>query len=327
MSPVPFPSPAAEEQAALWAARLEASRLSPHDREQFESWLQSDPEHARLLQQFQSLSAALDEQLPVLAEVGAVASPTPPVARRPAKIRLFLGLAGAAAAAAAAAIPLAVYEWPVHENYTTSAGERHTLDLADGSRVELNANSELRVTESHSERRARLAHGEAYFVVAKDADRPFVVETPGGTVRVTGTVFNVSDQIPGQLDVTVVEGSVQVRSAGSAGEVYSLKPDDHFSAAASGVQRLSASALDDLLAWRQGNVIFDGTTTLADALATFSRYNGRPVSADPAVADLSVNGSWKLDRFDDFLAELPVRWPVQVNQGEHGAIRVTARSR
>ncbi|HZZ57012.1 MAG TPA: FecR domain-containing protein [Opitutaceae bacterium] len=327
MSPIPFPSPAAEEQAALWAARLEAGRLSRNDRSAFDLWLKSDPEHPRLLQQFQHLSAALDEQLPVLAAVGAVASPPPPATARPLRSRVYLGLAGAALAGAAV-LAVALHLRPVELAYATGAGERHTLTLADGSRVELNANTTLRVTETSRERDARLLRGEAFFVVAKDPARPFVVSTPAGSVRVTGTVFDVRDEAAAQLEVTVVEGSVQVRPAAAAPGVpaYSLGAGDHYSAAQPGVSRLSASAVEDLLAWRQGTVIFDGTR-LADALASFARFTGQSAMADPAVANLKISGRFQLDQFDEFLAGLPVRWPVQVDRDDHGVIHVTARAR
>lgn len=324
MSPLPFPSPAAEEQAALWAARLEGGELAPHDRAAFQAWLKSDAEHPRLLQQFQRLSAALEEQIPVLAAVGAVASPPPPATARPWRGNFAWGL-GAAAVAAAAAVALVLHLRPVDHLYVTGPGERHSVQLADGSGVELNANTTLRVVLTRGARTARLTRGEAFFVVAKDASRPFIVATSEGSVRVTGTVFDVRDESRNDLEVTVVEGSVAVSPADSDGAApYVLSPGDHYSSGHPALQRLSAGAMDDLLAWRSGSVIFD-STRLADALASFTRFTGQAAVADPDVADLKLSGRFQLDQFDEFLAGLPVRWPVQVDRDELGTIHVRAR--
>src|SRR5688572_32627171 len=99
-----------------------------------------------------------------------------------------------------------------------ASAERGSRTLADGTRVELNANTSLRFENTRTQRLVQLASGEAHFIVTKDESRPFIVQTPAGSVRVTGTTFNVrSDPARNTFEVTVVEGSVQVRTGATGG--------------------------------------------------------------------------------------------------------------
>lgn len=96
--------------------------------------------------------------------------------------------------------------------YTTGIGEQRAVILADGSVVELNARTRLRVHLSGTERRVELLEGQALFHVAKDAQRPFIVRSADMVVRAVGTQFDVYRKRAGTI-VTVVEGRVVV-SAG-----------------------------------------------------------------------------------------------------------------
>lgn len=105
-----------------------------------------------------------------------------------------------------------------HENVAQAAvvkvtlkGEKKTIHLADGTVIKLNSNSRLTFPErfSGNERRVVL-QGEAWFEVAKDSARPFMVETQYLTTRVFGTRFNVRSFLKEEVAVTLVEGKVQV---------------------------------------------------------------------------------------------------------------------
>ncbi|MEO6873386.1 MAG: FecR domain-containing protein, partial [Opitutaceae bacterium] len=169
----------------------------------------------------------------------------------------------------------------------------------------------------------------AFFTVTKDKTRPFIVETPAGAVRVTGTVFNVRADSSSSLEVLVVEGAVQVRpgeaASGRAPAPFLLGPGDRLTAGAGhvSVQPLSASAMDDALAWRHGQIVFDGVP-LRDALARFARYHGRGITASPAVANLRVGGRYGLDDLDAFLTALEVVLPVRVSRDLNGTVQVSA---
>lgn len=329
MKPSPHPSAHAEEQASLWAARLDGSVLSADQRAELDRWLAADPARRLLLSSYCQFSADLERQLPLFAgvrdeladptTVASQAAPSSPWWRWPA-------LAGATLATAAA---LAVFLWPGQpqnhfQNLGTPVAARHSFSLADGSVVELNAQTAVAVELRDTERRVRLAGGEAFFRVATDPARPFYVETPAGSVRVTGTEFNVRAEPASQLEVTVLEGAVQVRPGGNPAP-RSLRAGDRLVAEGSevGVTSLSDAQLNDALAWRQGQIAFDGTP-LRDALARFARYHGRTLTASNAAAQLRVGGRHGLDDLDGFLATLEDILPVRVTRGLDGAVRVVA---
>lgn len=327
------PETEADELAALWAARLEGSTLSADDRTALDEWLAAAPANRGLLSAYCQFSTDLEQQLPLLEGIrdGAVEPrPAPSIARprpwlrRPALAGVML--------AAAAAIVLAIILLPARTrplSVASAVAQRQELTLEDGTRVLLNAQTAIVVDLGRDERHVRLAHGEAFFMVSKDRARPFIVETPAGSVRVTGTRFDVRADEPASLAVTVAEGSVQVRPGRTDHDSPSpvaLKAGDRLTAGPAGIQvrALSASEIDDSLAWRSGQAVFSGTP-LHDALACFARYHGRGISATAAAADLRVGGRFSLDDLDGFFASLEEVLPVRVSRDLSGTVLVDVR--
>lgn len=315
---------AADEQAALWAARLEGGLLSPDDQLALNAWLDEDPRHRALLSGYCQFSANLEEQLPALVAAGRASLPAENP-RQPARRRWFSGLALAATAAAAA---VTIAFWPAtggQQDIATSVAHRQALILADGTRITLNANTRLAVEHTATARRVRLASGEAFFAVAKDPSRPFFVDTQAGSVRVTGTEFNVRSELASQLEVTVTEGSVQVRADG-ANETFALAAGDRLTAKAGQVrtEKLAPAAIEDALAWRQGRV-FVGGARLEVAAERLSRYHNRPIEVSSAAKDILVGGSPALDDLDGFLEylSLPDGHRLAVTrQGANGPVTI-----
>jgi transmembrane sensor len=323
------PTPAEEDQAALWAARLDGSVLSAPDRIALDAWLAADPLHRALLSDYCQLSADLEQQLPLLEGIKVTsadqqAAPAPaqsqPWLRRPAWVGAVL--------TAAAAVALA-FLWNARiptqsANVATAVAQRSELTLADGTRVQLNACTALAVDLGRTERRVRLAGGQAFFAVTKDAARPFIVETSAGLVRVTGTQFDVRSETNDQLEVTVTEGHVQVSVDGrGAAAPFALGVGDRLTAGPEGVavRELSAAELERALAWRQGQIVFAGTP-LREALARFARYHGRTITADDDVAALAVGSRYSLDDLNKFFEGLEETLHVQVKPNPDGSVRV-----
>ena len=325
----------AEEQASLWAARLDGGSLTAADRAALDAWLAASSSHRAILSRYCQFSVDLEEPLLALLANGAVTLPPedePKPARRRWSLPWFAGTALAAAAAVAFVFWLAGPGTQI-ERIETPAAHRRSLTLADGSRVELNARTSLEVETSRIERRVRLVTGEAYFVVNKDRQRPFIVETPAGSVRVTGTIFNVRSETASQLEVTVVEGTVQVRPGNTGG---TLAPDpvllgagERLSTSPQRVGRdinLSASALEDALAWRHGQIVCNGMP-LAEVAERFSHYHGREIVAAPDVANLTVGGVHSLDDLEGFFAALTKMLAVRIERNPSGTAQViTLRS-
>jgi transmembrane sensor len=320
-------NPTADERASYWAARLDGSVLSAPDQLALEAWLAEDPVHRTLLSHYCQFSADLELLLPVLVESGAVDRPQELTLQRRAWNFKWMAAAAFVAVALVAAGLWLSRPGMQAASLATAAAQRQTLTLADGTRAELNAQTSLQIEIGPVERRVRLAGGEAFFTVTKDKNRPFIVETPAGSVRVTGTVFNVRTESTAALEVVVVEGSVQVRpgeaATGRPVEPVMLAPRDKLSAGVDGVtvQKLSAGALDDILAWRRGQIVFEGAP-LSAVLARFARYHGRGITAAPEVANLRVGGRYSLDDLDAFLGALETVLPVRATRGLSGTIQV-----
>ena len=324
---------AAEEQASLWAAKLDGSLMSATERLALDEWLANDSEHRALLSRYCQFSADLEQQMPLLEgikELSDGARITPATAQLLPWLRWPM-MAGAAltAAAAVALVAWLVQPRPEFKNIATAAAQRQTLTLADGTKVDLNAQTNIQIEIDGKGRKVRLASGEAFFAVHKDPSRPFTVETPTGSVRVTGTQFDVRTENTNVLEVTVLEGSVQAHPGDADGQhtpPMALKAGDNLLTGAGGLQRhvLSDKDLEDALAWRQGQIVFKDAP-LREVLARFARYHGRGIVATPEVAGLSVGGRFSLDDLDGFFEGLEAALPVKVIRNLNGTVQVGHR--
>ncbi len=242
-------------------------------------------------------------------------------------------LRGTMAAAAIAVAALWAVPWVRDTgSLATPAAQRQSLALADGSTAELNAHTAVKTDFRYGRRRVRLLQGEAFFSVAKDQAHPFDVETPAGTVRVTGTQFNVRLTPGGGAEVTLVEGSVVVTdqrstiNAERSSEV-SLAPGQQWVSATTAVpavRTLDASALASVVAWRRGEIVLEGIT-LAEAAARFAQFHGCIIDVAPEVAGVRLGGSCPLDDVTRFLNALTTTQALTVIALGDGSHRIVGR--
>ena len=192
---------------------------------------------------------------------------------------------------------LTQFREPADKVYTTPLGGRMTVKLADGSEIQLNTNSMLRLSSDPTRRQATLERGEAYFAIKHDASNPFVLTVAGHKVIDLGTKFSV--HIEGEsLEVALVEGMAKVEPLHSATEATTavLRPGD---VAIATLTSLSLKAkpiasIQDELSWRQGVLTFKAVT-LADAATTFNRYNNtKIIIADLSVGKLTLYGTFPM---------------------------------
>ena len=186
--------------------------------------------------------------------------------------------------------------------YATDLGGRSSLKLPDGSRIDLNTNTSLRVAMGGGHRAVWLDRGEAYFQIVHDSSHPFMVYANGHRITDLGTKFLVRQQ-KDRLEVALVEGRARVDVGDRASSRFAiLTPGDVALAVA---DRLSVAGhqskkLANQLGWRQGQLIFN-ETTLSDAVAEFNRYNTtKLIVRDPAVAQLKINGTFPTDGAEMF---------------------------
>ncbi|MDB5452527.1 MAG: transcriptional regulator, partial [Caulobacteraceae bacterium] len=200
-------------EASDWLVRLQGDDVSETDALDFDAWLQAAPENIRAYDQVLTAWHAFGggEQT-VLDELAALEQRR--IKQGFGRRWLLGGVGGAVAAAALAAVVLpGMLLEPAIQSYATGKGERQTVKLADGSTVDLNAQTRLSVTLARHERHVAMGEGEAIFDVAADARRPFLIQAGDHTVRVVGTQFNVRNRADG-LAVTVARGVVEVRATG-----------------------------------------------------------------------------------------------------------------
>lgn len=316
-----LPDDPVSEEASLWAARLDGGTLEAADRARLDAWLAADPARRELLSRYCQLSVDLDTALPELLAEGRLEVPE----RQPAIGRRWAIWAAALAAAAAVALAVGFGPWSRHgELMSAEAGRSRSFTLADGSVVQLNANTSITVSSDRSFRRVHLADGEAFFEVSKDASRPFIVDTPAGSVRVTGTKFDVRTEAPDQMEVIVVEGSVRVQPSVSGAEPVAIGPGDRLSITGGSValKGLSAASVNEMLGLRSGFVVCRGMP-LAELAARMAHYHSRRITVSPRAATVMIGGRFSLADIDQFLGDLKVAEPgLVVSPDGAGGFRI-----
>jgi transmembrane sensor len=203
-------------------------------------------------------------------------------------------------------------------SYWTALGKLADVTLPDGSQATLSSDSRIQVAWSQHQRHVDLQQGEAFFSVAKNPSKPFVVAAGTRQVVAVGTRFAVRRD-EGQLRVVVIEGVVRLEPVGTDGHSSSatLLP-------AGSVAQLNDSGLwvrslplgeaEQYLDWREGYVSFHNTP-LAAAVNELNRYSSRKiVVADPAIGSLLLGGNFRWSNTDAFVRLLEAGFPIRAEQ-------------
>ncbi|MFC4595485.1 FecR family protein [Sphingobium tyrosinilyticum] len=276
-----------DDNAAHWAIRLEDDALSDVERAVLEGWLAEDVRHEGALLRAQATLAYLDRGRALGESAASPRDFSFPDEVDGSNRRRFLKLsaAGLATAAAGAGGFLALSRLG-QEEITTQVGEVRRVPLADGSVAVVNTASRVAIALQPKQRDIRLEEGEAWFQVAHDKARPFIVEAGAVRVRAVGTAFAVRRR-PGGADVLVTEGVVETWIEGQERSRRRLTAGAQTYVDTSGsLERTRENARQDVersLAWRSGEIVLDGQT-VDYAAAELNRYNRqRIVIADPAI--------------------------------------------
>lgn len=208
--------------------------------------------------------------------------------------------------------------------YATQAEQRMSVQLKDGSTVDLAPDSQIIISFSRNRRQVSLRRGEALFHVAKDLNRPFLVSAAITHVRATGTAFDVAREAK-SIAVTVVEGTVRLttdrqRTTESATALNSEVDAIAMSANQQVVVSLatgSSTAVrsvdgDSEVAWTTGKLAFDHKS-VAEVIKSFNRYNRLQLEVmDATLASMQVTGSFRINDPDAFVAFLATIANVRV---------------
>jgi len=198
--------------------------------------------------------------------------------------------------------------------WASSLGKTREVPLEDGSRATLSSDTRMEVVFSRRSRDTRLQQGEAYFDVAKDGRRPFVVHVGDAQVTAVGTRFAVREHA-GAVRVVVTEGTVRLDAGTTAPGVPSaLLEAGAVATVAHGTVRVESRSVEqaeELLGWRNGELVFRATP-LAEAVVEFNRFSNRPLQIEDAeLAGLKVDGGFRADNAEGFVRLLEQVFPVR----------------
>ena len=289
-----------DQAASDWTARLDRGPLSVEAEEAFQAWLSGDPRSKGALLRAQALSLisesaqALGPNFDPTAFAAPKRAPSIGLSRRHALIWTGSGAAAASLVALGVGMPAA------GAVISTKRGEIRLAPLKDGSTVLLNTQSSVRVKYDEGERCVTLLKGEAYFSVARDEKRPFIVEVSGCRLRTEQAGFRVRKLDQDPVDVLVNQGQVDVlpRNQTASADILALQANTRVilsdpADGRSAVQHPHPIAPDVVtreLAWREGKLAFEGES-LKQAADTFARYSGTRIQIrDPGLAREPVTG-------------------------------------
>jgi transmembrane sensor len=298
------------EQAAAWVIRLQAEP-STLDLQRFEQWRNQSREHA----------AAYDAAMAAWSQVGEFAT-APQVlamrrdalerARRTARgwdRRTLVALVSFLILAPVIALTWLHLRAPQVQTFQTAHGEQRVIVLADGSRLSMDALTEVDVTYTNDVRNIALATGRASFDVARDVTRPMNVRVGSRIVTALGTVFTVERE-PGQIVVTLVEGKVAVSSPDTMAKPIEMSPLQQLQMTDEGKVSLR-EGIDPIqaLAWREGKLVFDDEPLTA-AVARMNNYGAIPMLVVGPARELRISGVFRAGDTAAFVEAMETYFPL-----------------
>jgi len=300
-----------DHEAFAWVVRQRTRGLNDADAARFDAWFDADPRHrgayARALAIHNAIHLASGRQAvpagPAEAEHGAAAA-----SRR----NLLLG--GLVAGMALAAGGFGYSALRGDTVLTTAKGEFRRVPLQDKSIANINSGSQIEVAFTEKQRTINLRKGEAWFEVAKDKSKPFIVEAGDARIRAVGTAFSVRRLANGS-EVLVTEGTVEVWSRDGSARRRQVHAGEHaflaHDARAIPVTR-QPEEVSRKLAWREGKLVLT-SQTLSEAVADFNRYSPQTiVIVDPALGDKRLVGQYQLDAPELFARDVSMVLDVPV---------------
>jgi transmembrane sensor len=343
---------AVREQACAWLSRLDKG-ASDEDMAQLVAWMEEDAFHTKMLINM----AVMWDQSEILSELSEIFHLEEKQAasreRRRHRISFAFGVLVAVAVLASAFVGMKkMDEWKqsyvLNETYETVVGERRQINLPDGSVVALNTNTRVRFAFDKQERKVFLEHGEGFFTVARDEQRPFRVHAGSRVVEAVGTAFTVQHTAAGrELEVLVTEGKVKFLELAAQNAAATPAADERRDVAepqavidnviplAAGerltiAQEAQAIEQDQLapdeveakLAWRVGMLVFQGES-LETVLQEVGRYTTLKLEADESIRDIRIDGLFRAGDIDGLLVSMEKNFNVSSQRIGDDQIRFT----
>lgn len=303
------------DRAAYWYERMHSDDVTDAECAEFDVWCQADSQHVwhyRQIQQVWRMAHALPQT--VVHQPGQNNTDVSVSRQQHRRAWLRYGIAGVATTVVSLAIidHAGWFDTPEYQStHHTVHGQRSQIRLPDGTEIWLNTGTVVTVQYYKNRRHVQLVEGEALFQVDGTRGLPFTVDAGFGTVRVTGTQFNVRRNAQ-DFSVGVLHGAVEVmtgpwwsRQQTHLLPGYVLHTDVH------GKPVVQTDAdVANTVAWRDGKIVFRGTV-LTDVVNELNRYSRDTLTiSDPRIASLRLSGVFSVDDMAAFWSEVPKILPV-----------------
>lgn len=331
-----------EKQAAQWIARMDRG-LTSEEQDAYIEWLTADERHRQAMANYQWAWGEIDR----LAGVQTIhhekidpdiLAPNTEIEPKHNTRRNLIAWIATVPIAAVLALTLLYIVWPANERPEPRIGQSEfkpaielmarieQQSLADGSKVYINRGSSVEIAYTSDERRVYLTKGEANFEVAKDPNRPFIVNVAGVDVRAVGTIFSIklSDD---SVDVIVTEGKVNVKPIASV--FSSKKPvDDSFLEMGQRakvrlggenpmveVVTLSHPEMEDATRWQPRLLDFE-STPLREIVDEFNSSNPiQVVLGDSTLETFLISSTFWSDNVEGFVRLLESTFEMEAEWG------------
>ncbi len=313
------PKDSLRSDPAYWAVRL-SEDITPEEREQFQQWLLADERNAR---EFRIHSSVLTLTSMLPAEEQARLTPaalSQAATEKAARRRVWM--AGIAATLLVALLGTAVYFARTTEllprTYATETGQNRTLTFKDTSVAYLNTRTRLKWMGGFGEdRRFKLIEGEVLFDVAQDQQHPFRVLLDNSEIRVLGTRFNVYRKKSGEVEVSVLEGAVEVHDL-NQGWTRQVKANQSIAYQSNGLTRdVQEANVLNAVKWRDGVLEIDDES-LPQVLEELNRYTDkRLLLRDPRLAQWHFGGALSVRDIRVALKRIEKLGPVVVAEHDN----------
>ena len=315
-----------EAKAAEWLLRREQPLWSQVDQAALDGWLDESMSHKAAFWRLEHAWQMADR-------IGALSAQD--ISPRPR--RTGLPLKWWHAGALAASLLLAVVLFGLHsrptrlpqpsvDTFDTAVGGHRIVPLVDGSRIELNTATVLRTMISKKRRDVWLDRGEAFFDVAHIEASAFVVHAGPRLITVVGTAFSVRRD-GDKVTVAVVKGRVRVEDTmpGESRATITATPGDVAIGLGSSTMVISkpVAAVEDKLSWRDGRLVFDGSS-LAEVADDFNRYNRQQLLiSDPSVMTIRISGTFRASNVEAFVRLLKEAYGLKVELTADGKLKIS----
>lgn len=321
-----------DEQAASWCMRLADAHLRADEQADLDAWIAADPANAAAFEEavavWQRIDATTGMPEMIRFRAEAVEGLRQANARRWARSpgRRWTVSAAMAACLAMLIVAAVLLLGDRTQTYRTDIGERSVVMLDDGTRLTLDASTQVDVRMERDRRRLELVSGRAKFDVAHDPLRPLSVLARNRLTVATGTSFSV-ELLPRQMRVILYEGKVEVLEQAQDGASRNLLaarahdatliPGRELIASTEGPEvRIDDADVERSLAWETGLLSFDGEP-LALAVERINRgAKNKLVVGDAGIASYGISGVFAAGDVDAFVEGVSAIHPVQAVPGE-----------